>query len=122
MKIKALMDSWIQVRLDEVQSVSSLIIKHPTESRSEKVGHATGHIVALPQRLLVQRVEKTNDGFTAKQTSAAITPHELGLEVNSRVLFRKYLAGINELDDGTCLIQWQDLIAIVPNDARVSDP
>ncbi len=121
MEIKKLMNSWIQIRKDAREEKIGSIILSANESSREKVGHTTGVIVALPEYVQVHKVDKNEDGFTASEKSDGVKPEVLGLNIGARVLFRRYLADLHELSDGTCLIQWQDLLAIVPVGAKVSD-
>jgi hypothetical protein len=115
------MNSWVQIRKDAREEKIGSIILSANESSREKVGHTTGVIVALPEYVQVHKVDKNEDGFTASEKSDGVKPEALGLNIGARVLFRRYLADLHELSDGTCLIQWQDLLAIVPVGAKVSD-
>jgi co-chaperonin GroES (HSP10) len=119
MKIK-LMNSWIQIRKEESERrLGSLIILE--DNSADRVGHTVGVVVALPSSVSVHKVSKENGTFSGKRLDAEIDPKSIGLSIGARVLFRKYLADQHELDDGTCLIHWQDILAIVPDGGKISN-
>ena len=114
------MNSWIQIKKEENEKrLGSLIILE--DNSADRIGHTVGVVIALPESVSVHKVSKENGSFSGKRLDAEISPKALGLSVGARVLFRKYLADQHELEDGTCLIHWQDILAIVPEGGKISN-
>jgi hypothetical protein len=114
-----LMNSWIQVRKEELSKPKSSLIL--METKADKVGVCVGRVVNLPSKLMFEKIRKTDEGFEPVSTSRMVDPSVMGLSVNCRIVFRNYLSGMHELSDGTFLIHWQDILTVVPEDAEISN-
>jgi hypothetical protein len=113
------MNSWIQVRKEELSKPKSSLIL--METKADKVGIAVGRVVLLPSKLTFEKIKKTDDGFEPVSTLRTVDPSAMGLANNCRIVFRNYLSGMHEMEDGTFLIHWQDVLAIVPEGAEISN-
>ena len=115
------MNSWVRVKREEDNRMLGSLILTVNESGAEKVGHTVAVVLDLPEKVSLHKVEKDNGSFTAARLNAEIDPKQFGLVVGARVLFRRYLADLHELGDGSCLVHWQDILAIVPEGGKISN-
>lgn len=119
--IKKVMNSWVVVRPEKKRAVSTFL-HLPEETSHEKVGYAVGVVEMLPDFVSYASPTKNTEAKLVEMaiSDKRIPSSALSFKVGDRVLYRKYIADIHKHED-VCFIYWQDLLAVVPEGAEISN-
>jgi co-chaperonin GroES (HSP10) len=119
--IKQVMNSWVVVRPEKKKSSSSFLIL-PEDTSHDKVGYAVGVVEMVPEYVSYASPTKNTEAKLVEMaiSNKRIPSSALGFKVGDRVLYRKYIADIHKHED-VCFIYWQDLLAVVPEGAEISN-
>lgn len=120
--IKQVMNSWVVVRPEKKKLSSTSLLILPEETNHDKIGYAVGVVEMLPEFVSYASPTKNTE---AKLVEMAISHKRipsscLDFKVGDRVLYRKYISDIHKHED-VCFIYWQDLLAVVPEGAEISN-
>jgi co-chaperonin GroES (HSP10) len=120
--IKQVMNSWVVVRPEKKKAKSSSFLILPEETSHDKVGYAVGIVEMLPEYVSYASPTKNTEAKLVEMaiSNKLIPSSALGFKVGDRVLYRKYIADIHKHED-ICFIYWQDLLAVVPEGAEISN-